>query len=53
MNQARKENFPFDFIDMSIKKSWGQDEWKRRCRTIIIGYDGVIALTSKRTHLAS
>ena len=53
VNQARKENSPFDFIDMSVKNSWKQDEWKRRCRTKIKGCDGVIALISKRTHLAS
>jgi nucleoside 2-deoxyribosyltransferase len=53
VEQARKENSPFDFIDMSAKKAWKQNEWKRRCRTKIKGCDGVIALISKRTHLAS
>lgn len=53
VEQARKENSPFDFIDMSAKKAWKQSEWKRRCRTKIKGCDGVIALISKRTHLAS
>ncbi len=53
VQQARKENSPFDFIDMSAKKVWKQSEWKKRCRTKIKGCDGVIALISKRTHLAS
>jgi len=53
VEQARMKNSPFDFIDMSAKKSWKQNEWKKRCRTKIKGCDGVIALISKRTHLAS
>jgi len=35
VSQARKENSPFDFIDMSVKKSWKQEEWKRKCRSKI------------------
>lgn len=53
VSQARREKSPFDFIDMSVKKPWKSAEWKRRCRTKIKGCDGVIALISKRTHLAS
>lgn len=53
VRQARKNNSPFDFIDMSAKKAWKQSEWKQKCRTKIKGCDGVIALISKRTHLAS
>jgi hypothetical protein len=53
VEQAKKENSPFHFIDMSAKKAWKQNEWKKRCRTKIKGCDGVIALISKRTHLAS
>jgi hypothetical protein len=52
IEQARKENSPFDFIDMSVKKKWKQDEWKKRCRTKIKRCDGVIALLSKNTHKA-
>ena len=52
VEQARKEKSPFEFIDMSVKKAWKQDEWKRKCRTKIKGCDGVIALISKNTHLA-
>jgi len=52
VDQARKENSPFTFIDMSAKKAWKQNEWRKRCRTKIKGCDGVIALISKNTHLA-
>jgi len=51
--QARKKNSPFDLIDMSIKKEWKQEEWKKNCRTKIKRCDGVIALLSKNTHKAS
>ena len=52
VEQARKKHSPFDFIDMSVKKKWKQNEWKVRCRKKIKRCDGVIALLSKRTHLA-
>ena len=52
VEQARKKNSPFDFIDMSVKKEWKHNEWKKRCRRKIKRCDGVIALLSKRTHLA-
>lgn len=53
VDQARKKHSPFDFIDMSVKKEWKQDEWQRKCRTKIKRCDGVIALLSKNTHKAS
>lgn len=53
VEQARKKHSPFDFIDMSVKKEWKQDEWQKRCRTKIKRSDGVIALLSKNTHKAS
>lgn len=53
VEQARKKHSPFDFIDMSVKTEWEQDEWKKRCRTKIKRCDGVIALLSKNTHKAS
>lgn len=53
VEQARKKHSPFDFIDMSVKKKWNQDEWKNRCRAKIKRCDGVIALLSKNTHKAS
>lgn len=52
VDQARKEHSPFDFIDMSVKKEWKQDEWQKKCRTKIKKCDGVIALLSKYTHNA-
>ncbi len=52
VEQARKEKSPFEFVDMSVKKAWKKDEWKKKCRTKIKGCDGVIALISKNTHLA-
>ena len=51
VEQARKHHSPFDFVDMSVKKKWKQNEWKERCRNKIKQCDGVIALLSKRTHL--
>ena len=50
--QARKKHSPFDFIDMSVKKEWNQNEQKNRCRTRIKRCDGVIALLSKKSHRA-
>jgi hypothetical protein len=52
VDQARKKNSSFNFIDMSVKKEWPQKKWKNRCRKKIKRCDGVIALLSKRTHLA-
>ena len=53
VGQARKKHSPFEFIDMSVKKEWNQNEWKNKCRTKIKRCDGVIALLSKNTHKAS
>jgi hypothetical protein len=53
VEQARKKNSPFDLIDMSVKKEWKQEEWKRKYRAKIKRCDGVIALLSKNTHKAS
>jgi hypothetical protein len=52
VEQARKKHSPFDFIDMSVKNKWIQNEWKDRCRTKIKRCDGVIALLSKNTNKA-
>lgn len=52
VEQARKKHSPFSFIDMSVKKEWNKDEWKKRCRTKIKRSHGVIALLSKNTHKA-
>lgn len=52
VGQARNENSPFVFIDMSVKQPWSE-EWKRQCRTKIKGCDGVIALVSNNTAAAT
>lgn len=52
VGQARNENSPFTFADMSVKEPWS-DSWKTRCRTKIRGCDGTIALVSKATRTAS
>jgi hypothetical protein len=52
VGQARNENSPFEFVDMSVKQPWS-DSWRDRCRTKIRGCDGMIALVSKNTGSAS
>jgi hypothetical protein len=52
VGQSKKEESPFEFVDMSVKEPWKSD-WKDRCRTKIIGCDGVIGLISKNTPKAS
>lgn len=52
VGQAKNENSPFEFVDMSVKEPWKTD-WKERCRTKIMGCDGVIGLISKNTPNAS
>lgn len=53
VNQARLERSPFDFMDMSVKQPWSEDEWKRKCRTKIKRCDGMIFLLSKNTFHSS
>jgi len=48
VGQAKNENSPFEFVDMSVKQPW-DSAWKTNCRTKIKGCDGVIALASKNT----
>src|SRR2546425_2013058 len=48
VGQARNEKTPFSFTDMSIKEPF-DEKWKTRCRTVIKGCDGVIALLSTHT----
>lgn len=52
VGQARNENSPFEFVDMSAKQPW-DSEWKTRCRTRIRGCDGCIALVSMNTKNAA
>ncbi len=52
VGQAKNENSPFEFVDMSVKEPW-DDSWKTRCRTRIKGCEGVIAMVSKNTAKAA
>lgn len=51
VGQARNENSPFEFVDMSVKKPWNT-AWKTNCRTKIKGCDGVLAIVTKNTKKA-
>lgn len=44
--QAKKDDVPYDFVDMSVKEPWS-NAWKTKCRTKIKGCDGVIVLITK------
>ncbi|NJL70992.1 MAG: hypothetical protein HC888_04920 [Candidatus Competibacteraceae bacterium] len=52
VGQAKNENSPFDFVDMSVKEPW-DEKWRTQCRTKIKGCDGMIALVSKNTKNAT
>ncbi len=52
VGQAKNDNSPFEFIDMSVKQPWETD-WETKCRARIKTCDGVIALISKHTPLAT
>ena len=49
VEQAKKENSPFAFVDMSVKTPWKENEWKEKCREKIKKCDGMIVLISKKT----
>jgi hypothetical protein len=49
VSQAKNDRTPFDFIDMSVKEPWQDDEWKRQCRKKIKKCDSMIVLLSKNT----
>lgn len=53
VQQAKSTKSPFYFVDMSVKKPWKENEWKKRCRTKIKRCHGVIVLLSKNTYHAS
>ncbi len=53
VEQSRNERSPFEFVDMSVKYPWSEDEWKKRCRTKIKCCDGMIVLLSKNTFHSS
>lgn len=42
-------NTPFEFIDMSVKEAYPQEEWKAKVITRVRRSDGVIALISSST----
>lgn len=48
VGQARHEQSPFEFVDMSVKQPW-DTEWKTKCRTRIRGCKGVIGIITNRT----
>lgn len=48
VGQARNDNSPFEFVDMSVKKPW-DSAWKTNCRTRIKGCDGVLVIVTKNT----
>ena len=48
VEQARNENSPFEFIDMSVKDPW-ESCWKTNCRAKIKMCDGVIAIITNNT----
>jgi len=52
VGQAKNQNSPFDFVDMSVKQPW-DNSWRTNCRTKIKGCDGMIALLSKNTAKAT
>jgi hypothetical protein len=52
VGQAKNENSPFEFVDMSVKEPW-DNSWKTNCRRKIKGCDGVIALVSRNTKNAA
>lgn len=52
VGQARNEDSPFEFVDMSVKEPW-DEAWKTRCRSRIRSCDGVIVLIGQGTYAAS
>lgn len=52
VGQAKNDNSPFEFVDMSVKEPW-KDDWKSKCRTKIKGCDGLIAIITENTKNAS
>lgn len=48
VGQAKNENSPFTFVDMSVKQPW-DSAWKTKCRTKIKGCDGVLAIVTENS----
>jgi len=53
VQQAKDERSPFNFVDMSVKNPWSENEWKKKCRTKIKRCDGMIVMLSKNTFHSS
>lgn len=53
VNQARNHRTPFEFMDMSIKTRYREDEWQTMCRSKIRRCHGAIVLLSKKTYHSS
>ncbi|MDR2408591.1 MAG: hypothetical protein LBE13_10850 [Bacteroidales bacterium] len=52
VGQARNDNTPFEFVDMSVKEPW-DSEWKARCRTKIKSCDGMIVIVTQDSKKAT
>ncbi|MEA2563054.1 MAG: hypothetical protein QOH06_4558 [Acidobacteriota bacterium] len=52
VGQAKNDRTPFEFVNMAVKEPW-DEKWKTQCRTRIKGCDGMIALVSKHTSIAT
>jgi hypothetical protein len=48
VGQARHEDSPFEFIDMSVKEPW-DNAWKTKCRARIRSCKGVIGIITNNT----
>ena len=48
IGQAKNENSPFEFVDMSVKDPWDY-AWKTNCRRKIKGCDGMLIIVTKNT----
>jgi hypothetical protein len=49
VSQSKENKSPFYFVDMSVKKPWDKEVWKKKCRSKIKSCDGVIVMLSKNT----
>lgn len=52
VGQAKNEDSPFEFVDMSVKQPY-ESEWRQKVLTKIKGCDAAIAILSKNSMDAS
>lgn len=52
VGQARNNESPFEFVDMSVKQPW-DSSWKTNCRTRIRGCDGMLIIVTSNTKKAA